>query len=134
MTGTAPSPRVDDPQDGGVSHEVFRRVMASFVTGVTVITTQVRGELRGMTANSFTSAAWLRSSICRSRRQARSWISGDRLGRFVIYRFLRADLRYSPLQRPGLALSLAGRREDLSSDIRHCSSLVRLQGVFRNRS
>jgi flavin reductase (DIM6/NTAB) family NADH-FMN oxidoreductase RutF len=25
----------------------------SFVTGVTVITTQVRGEIRGMTANAF---------------------------------------------------------------------------------
>ena len=31
--------------------------MASFVTGVTVITTQVRGEVRGMTANAFMSGS-----------------------------------------------------------------------------
>jgi flavin reductase len=40
-----------------VTHELFRRVMASFVTGVTVITTQVRGEIRGMTANAFMSGS-----------------------------------------------------------------------------
>lgn len=57
MTGTAPSSRVEDPQDAGVTDELFRRVMASFVTGVTVITTQVRGELRGMTANAFMSGS-----------------------------------------------------------------------------
>jgi len=39
--------------DGAVTEELFRRVMASFATGVTVITTQVRGEVRGMTANAF---------------------------------------------------------------------------------
>ena len=31
--------------------------MASFVTGVTVVTTQVRGEVRGMTANAFMSGS-----------------------------------------------------------------------------
>jgi len=31
--------------------------MASFVTGVTVVTTQVRGEIRGMTANAFMSGS-----------------------------------------------------------------------------
>ena len=41
--------------DDAVTHEHFRRVMASFVTGVTVVTTQVRGEIRGMTANAFMS-------------------------------------------------------------------------------
>jgi flavin reductase len=40
-----------------VSHELFRRVMASFATGVTVITTQARGEIRGMTANAFMSGS-----------------------------------------------------------------------------
>ena len=40
-----------------VTHELFRRVMASFATGVTVITTQVRGEVRGMTANAFMSGS-----------------------------------------------------------------------------
>jgi len=43
--------------DGAVTHELFRRVMASFVTGVTVVTTQVRGEIRGMTANAFMSGS-----------------------------------------------------------------------------
>jgi flavin reductase len=42
---------------GEVTHELFRRVMASFATGVTVITTQVRGEVRGMTANAFMSGS-----------------------------------------------------------------------------
>ncbi|MGB7098850.1 MAG: flavin reductase family protein [Xanthobacteraceae bacterium] len=43
--------------DDAVTHERFRRVMASFVTGVTVVTTQVRGEIRGMTANAFMSGS-----------------------------------------------------------------------------
>jgi flavin reductase len=43
--------------DAPVTHELFRRVMASFVTGVTVVTTQVRGEVRGMTANAFMSGS-----------------------------------------------------------------------------
>jgi flavin reductase len=42
---------------GTVTHDLFRRVMASFVTGVTVITTQLRGEVRGMTANAFMSGS-----------------------------------------------------------------------------
>jgi len=51
-----PSPLVD-PKDGAVTPELFRRVMASFVTGVTVITTQAGGEIRGMTANAFMSGS-----------------------------------------------------------------------------
>ena len=43
--------------DGAVTEGLFRRVMASFVTGVTVITTEVRGEVRGMTANAFMSGS-----------------------------------------------------------------------------
>src|SRR5271154_4383640 len=43
--------------DGAVTEGLFRRVMASFVTGVTVITTQTRGEVRGMTANAFMSGS-----------------------------------------------------------------------------
>jgi len=43
--------------DGAVTHDLFRRVMASFVTGVTVVTTQARGEVRGMTANAFMSGS-----------------------------------------------------------------------------
>jgi flavin reductase (DIM6/NTAB) family NADH-FMN oxidoreductase RutF len=48
---------------GAVTDELFRRVMASFVTGVTVITTQVRGEIRGMTANAFMSGS-LEPPLC----------------------------------------------------------------------
>lgn len=43
--------------EGAVTDELFRRVMASFVTGVTVVTTEVRGEVRGMTANAFMSGS-----------------------------------------------------------------------------
>jgi flavin reductase len=53
MTISAPHAGVD----GAVTEERFRQVMASFATGVTVITTQVRGEVRGMTANAFMSGS-----------------------------------------------------------------------------
>jgi flavin reductase len=53
----------NDPHSGTVSHELFRRVMGSFVTGVTVVTTQVRGEIRGMTANAFMSGS-LEPPLC----------------------------------------------------------------------
>ena len=49
--------------DGAVTEPLFRRVMASFVTGVTVITTQLRGEIRGMTANAFMSGS-LEPPLC----------------------------------------------------------------------
>jgi flavin reductase len=49
--------------DGAVTETLFRRVMASFVTGVAVITTQVRGEIRGMTANAFMSGS-LEPPLC----------------------------------------------------------------------
>jgi flavin reductase (DIM6/NTAB) family NADH-FMN oxidoreductase RutF len=53
-----------EPGVGGVVTEgLFRQVMASFVTGVTVITTQVRGEVRGMTANAFMSGS-LEPPLC----------------------------------------------------------------------
>ena len=52
-----------DAADGAVTETLFRRVMASFVTGVTVITTQVRGEVRGMTANAFMSGS-LEPPLC----------------------------------------------------------------------
>jgi flavin reductase len=42
---------------------LFRKVMASFVTGVTVITTKVQGEVRGMTANAFMSGS-LEPPLC----------------------------------------------------------------------
>lgn len=48
---------------GEITHELFRRVMASFVTGVTVVTTKVRGEIRGMTANAFMSGS-LEPPLC----------------------------------------------------------------------
>ncbi len=56
MAVPAPPSR-GEPRDDAVDYERFRRVMASFVTGVTVITTQVRGEVRGMTANAFMSGS-----------------------------------------------------------------------------
>jgi flavin reductase len=53
MVVSAPPPGVD----GAVTEALFRRVMASFATGVTVITTQVGGEVRGMTATAFMSGS-----------------------------------------------------------------------------
>lgn len=43
----------DAPLDG----TLFRRVMGRFATGVTVITTEVEGAVRGMTANAFMSGS-----------------------------------------------------------------------------
>jgi flavin reductase len=57
MNILSPHSGADEPPKGAVSHELFRRVMASFVTGVTVVTTQSRGEVRGMTANAFMSGS-----------------------------------------------------------------------------
>jgi flavin reductase (DIM6/NTAB) family NADH-FMN oxidoreductase RutF len=42
---------------GAVDPALFRRVMSSFTTGVTVITTQVRNQIHGMTANAFMSGS-----------------------------------------------------------------------------
>ncbi len=42
---------------------LFRRVMSSFTTGITVISTEVRGEFRGMTANAFMSGS-LEPPLC----------------------------------------------------------------------
>jgi flavin reductase (DIM6/NTAB) family NADH-FMN oxidoreductase RutF len=44
-------------QANAVDHALFRQVMGSFATGVTVITTETRGEMRGMTANAFMSGS-----------------------------------------------------------------------------
>lgn|ERR1700728_1001213 len=52
---TLPSPHSGEDDRRGA--DLFRRVMASFVTGVTVVTTQLRGEIRGMTANAFMSGS-----------------------------------------------------------------------------
>lgn len=41
----------------------FRRVMGSFATGVTVITAEANGEIRGMTANAFVSGS-LEPPLC----------------------------------------------------------------------
>src|ERR1700689_569191 len=41
----------------GESQSEFRRAMGSFATGVTVITVDYEGEVRGMTANAFASVS-----------------------------------------------------------------------------
>jgi len=41
----------------GVSQSEFRKAMASFATGVTVITVDYEGEVHGMTANAFASVS-----------------------------------------------------------------------------
>ena len=46
-----------DQKSGAVDLALFRKVMGSFATGVTVITTETRGEIRGMTANAFMSGS-----------------------------------------------------------------------------
>lgn len=45
------------PKPGAIEPALFRRVMGAFATGVTVITTEIRGEIRGMTANAFMSGS-----------------------------------------------------------------------------
>jgi len=50
-------------ETGAIDHALFRRVMGSFATGVTVITTEARGEVRGMTANAFMSGS-LQPPLC----------------------------------------------------------------------
>ena len=54
---------MNDDQAGGFDLAHFRRVMGSFATGVTVITTQAHGEVRGMTANAFMSGS-LQPALC----------------------------------------------------------------------
>jgi flavin reductase (DIM6/NTAB) family NADH-FMN oxidoreductase RutF len=46
-----------DQKSGAVDLALFRKVMGSFATGVTVITTETSGEIRGMTANAFMSGS-----------------------------------------------------------------------------
>src|SRR4029079_5176968 len=54
---------MNDEKTALVDHMLFRRVMGSFATGVTVITTEARGEVRGMTANAFMSGS-LEPPLC----------------------------------------------------------------------
>jgi flavin reductase len=54
---------MSNPAPAAVDHALFRRVMGSFATGVTVITTQANGEIRGMTANAFMSGS-LEPPLC----------------------------------------------------------------------
>jgi flavin reductase (DIM6/NTAB) family NADH-FMN oxidoreductase RutF len=46
-----------DENAGPADHKLFRQVMSSFATGVTVISTEARGQIRGMTANAFMSGS-----------------------------------------------------------------------------
>ncbi|MBX9588249.1 MAG: flavin reductase family protein [Hyphomonadaceae bacterium] len=52
-----------DQKTAASDHTLFREVMGSFATGVTVITTEARGEVRGMTANAFMSGS-LEPPLC----------------------------------------------------------------------
>jgi flavin reductase (DIM6/NTAB) family NADH-FMN oxidoreductase RutF len=54
---------MNDEKTGSVNYTLFRRVMGSFATGVTVITTEASGEVRGMTANAFMSGS-LEPPLC----------------------------------------------------------------------
>jgi flavin reductase (DIM6/NTAB) family NADH-FMN oxidoreductase RutF len=44
-------------KDAAIDAKLFRRVMGRFTTGVTIITTEVEGAVRGMTANAFMSGS-----------------------------------------------------------------------------
>jgi flavin reductase (DIM6/NTAB) family NADH-FMN oxidoreductase RutF len=55
MASDAAGPQIDPA--------LFRRVMSTFATGITVITTEVNGEVRGMTANAFMSGS-LEPPLC----------------------------------------------------------------------
>jgi flavin reductase (DIM6/NTAB) family NADH-FMN oxidoreductase RutF len=48
---------------GTIEPALFRKVMSAFATGVTVISTEVKGEIRGMTANAFMSGS-LEPPLC----------------------------------------------------------------------
>ncbi len=48
---------MNDKHSGVIDVGLFRKVMGSFATGVTVISTEARGEVRGMTANAFMSGS-----------------------------------------------------------------------------
>lgn len=50
-------------QVDAVDAKLFREVMGSFATGVTVVTTETHGEIRGMTANAFMSGS-LKPPLC----------------------------------------------------------------------
>lgn len=54
---------MNDQKAGVIDHALFRKVMGSFATGVTVISTEARGEVRGMTANAFMSGS-LEPPLC----------------------------------------------------------------------
>jgi flavin reductase (DIM6/NTAB) family NADH-FMN oxidoreductase RutF len=48
---------MNDETRGAIDQALFRQVMGSFPTGVTVISTEARGTVRGMTANAFMSGS-----------------------------------------------------------------------------
>lgn len=54
---------MEDEKLSAIDHAQFRKVMGSFATGVTVITTEVGGVVRGMTANAFMSGS-LEPPLC----------------------------------------------------------------------
>ena len=54
---------MNDQKPSAADLALFRRVMGSFATGVTVITTKTHGEVRGMTVNAFMSGS-LEPPLC----------------------------------------------------------------------
>ena len=70
----------------GVDPAVLRQVMASYPTGVTIVTSQSDGQLAGMAANSFTSVSLDPPIVlvCCQRR-ARTVEAAKRSGRFAIH-------------------------------------------------
>ncbi len=95
-----------------LSAELFRRVMGSFPTGITVITAECEpGRVHGMTANSFTSVSLDPPLIL---------VCVDRNARLLSY--LRAQRRFgvSILKTTQQAFSeyFAGPRQDLAEEVR----------------
>jgi flavin reductase (DIM6/NTAB) family NADH-FMN oxidoreductase RutF len=58
-----PRDAMENDKTGEIAQAQFRKVMGSFPTGITVITAESRGEIRGMTANAFMSGS-LHPPLC----------------------------------------------------------------------
>jgi flavin reductase len=77
--------RAKSPPDSAIDVARFRQVMGRFATGVTVITAETHGEVRGMTANAFMSGS-LAPPLCvvSIARRARMYETISAAGRFGV--------------------------------------------------